>query len=73
MIDAPVPPTMTDRVEPERPPYFDVMRCGRCGNPLGRVYLTVGSVVELRCHHSVQRPGEKRKTCGWVNTARPTR
>lgn len=62
-----------ERIEPERPPYLEVLRCGRCGNALGRVYLTVGSWVEQRCHHTVRRPDGKRETCGWVNTVRPTR
>ncbi len=67
-------PALAERLEPERPPYWDVMRCSRCGNPIGRVYLTVGSAVELRCHHSIVRKSDgKRVTCGWINTVRPTR
>jgi hypothetical protein len=79
VIEAARPMAASERIEPERPPYLDVMRCSRCGNALGRVYLTVGSWVEQRCHHVIERPdpdsptGKKRKVCGWVNTIRPTR
>ena len=72
MIDVAARP-MSERVEPERPPYYDVMRCGRCGNALGRVYLMAGSWVEQRCHHVIQRRDGSRGVCGWVNTVHPTR
>ena len=62
-----------ERIEPERPPYWDVARCGRCGNALARVYLTVGSWIEQRCHHVVKKRDGKREVCGWVNTVRPSR
>lgn len=66
------PAVLAERIEPDRPPYWDVIHCARCGGRLGRVYLTVGSWAEERCHHSIKRDG-KRETCGWVNTVRPTR
>ena len=52
---------------------LDQMRCSRCGGGLARVHLTLGSVVEMRCHHSIRNPDGKRETCGWVNTVRPSR
>lgn len=73
MIDSPNARPMVERIEPERPPYLDVLRCARCGNALGRTYLTVGSWVVVRCHHSVKKPDGKRETCGYENTVRPTR
>lgn len=47
--------------------------CQRCRNGLGKVYLPVGGVVSLRCHHTIIGPDRKRKTCGWQNTGGPTR
>ena len=73
MIDTRAPRTMVERIEPERPPYWEVPRCSRCGNPLGRIYLVVGSWVSLRCHHTIRRPDGTRGTCGYENTIRPTR
>lgn len=62
-----------ERVEPSAPPYLEVMRCARCGGGLSRVYLTVGSFVESRCHHDIKKPNGKRETCGWLNIVTPTR
>lgn len=62
-----------ERIEPDRPPYLDSMKCGRCGNRLASVYLTPGSWVIQRCHHSIRKPDGTRETCGWENTVRPTR
>lgn len=74
MIDAQVRPMVAvERIEPERPPYLEQTRCGRCGNKLTRVYLTVGSWVVQRCHHTIKLPNGERKTCGYENTIRPTR
>ena len=64
---------LEERIEPERPPWWDVVKCARCGNGLNRVYLTVGSWVEARCHHSIRLPNGKRETCGYINTVRPSR
>lgn len=69
MIDAPT--VLAERRDPPAP-HLEQMRCARCGGGLARVVLTVGSVVEMRCHHSIKRDG-RRETCGWVNTVRPTR
>lgn len=73
MIDVPAPRPMVERIEPERPPYWDVARCARCQNPLARVYLQVGSWAELRCHHTIRNRDGKRETCGYINTVRPSR
>jgi hypothetical protein len=62
-----------DQQAPERPAHLDQMRCSRCGGGLARVFLTVGSYVEMRCHHQIRRPDGKRETCGWVNNVTPTR
>lgn len=70
MIDAPA--VLAERRDPQ-PIRLEQMRCARCGNGLARVCLTVGSVVEMRCHHTIRKPDGKRETCGWVNTVRPTR
>lgn len=71
MIDTQI--LRAERVEPSRPPYLDVMYCARCKQGLGRVYLTVGSYVEMRCHHEIRGADGKRKTCGWMNSVTPTR
>lgn len=71
MIDTPI--LRPERVEPPRPPYLDVMYCTRCKQGLGRVYLTIGSYVEQRCHHEIKGPDGKRRTCGMLNIMTPTR
>ena len=71
-LNAPAPISMAERRD-QAAPHLEPMRCARCGNALARVHLTVGSVVEQRCHHSIRRPDGKRETCGWVTTVRPTR
>ena len=57
---------------PTLPPVGQQMVCGMCGGRLARAYLTPGSWVEDRCHHSVIRGG-KRQTCGYVTRVAPTR
>jgi hypothetical protein len=69
VIDA---PALADQREQPRL-MLEQMKCSRCGGNLARVALVVGSVVEMRCHHSVRRPDGKRETCGYVTRAYPTR
>jgi hypothetical protein len=70
-------------LEDRRPSALDQIRCGRCGNPLLRAVLTVGSYAEERCHHTIKVDGRgvmvpkgqdgKRVTCGYVTRVWPTR
>jgi hypothetical protein len=77
------PVALEERREQQRPPNLDQIKCGRCGNPLLRALLTVGSYAEERCHHSIMVDANgamlpkgvrgKRETCGYVTRVWPTR
>lgn len=70
MIDTARP--MVERQHADRAPALEPMRCSRCGNAVALVHLEVGSVVQIRCHHKIERGGKSVK-CGWVTRVQPTR
>lgn len=73
MVMTGAPRTIPVVETPSEPAHLEQMKCSRCGNGLALVHLTVGSVVQMRCHHSIKRPDGTRGTCGWVNRAWPSR
>lgn len=73
MIDSPVRPLTLVEQQGRPLARLETWVCSRCKKPIGQGVLTVGSVVQLRCHHSMTRPDGKRETCGWLNTMAPSR
>ena len=54
-------------------PALQPIYCPRCRTELFRAVLSVGSVVQFRCHQTIRGADGKRTTCGFVARVLPTR